>query len=258
MQLRSAQPRAFGNRVTQMTVRRKMHALPTTAVLRAVLFLALGTSQPLSAQVASQLVTKGRGEARVPPDRAMVELAIETRSPEATEARRLNARKEAAVLGRLRALGVPASDITVVTFLASGDRDGSTRERDNVARNVLRVALRRPDQVAAVVDSALAAGAARVANIEFASSRAGEARRTALASAIAEARADAEATARAAGGTLGPLVELTTEPSETDREQDDPVESLVGLQRRLMQSVLSGTMPGAFGSPVTPPTSSLQ
>ena len=229
-----------------------MRAPPTTPLLSAVLFLALGTSQPLSAQVASQLVTKGRGEARVAPDRATVELAIETRSAEAVEARRLNARKEAAVLARLRALGVPASDITTVAYLASGNWDGSTRERDNLARSVLRVALRRPEQVGGVVDSALAAGATRVASIEFASSRAGEARRTALASAIVEARADAEAMARAAGGTLGPLVELTSEPSEKDREQDNPVEGLVGLQRRFMQSVLSSAMPGAFGSPITP------
>lgn len=229
-----------------------MRSPRTTPWLSAALVLALGTSQPLSAQVASQLITTGRGEARVAPDRATVELAIETRSAEVAEARRLNARKEAAVLARLRALGVPASDMTTVAYLAGGDWDESTRERDNLARSVLRVALRRPEQVGGVVDSALAAGATRVVSIEFASSRAGEARRTALASAIAEARADAEAMARAAGGTLGPLVELTSEPSERDREQDDPFEGLVGIQRRLMQSVLSGTMPGAFGSPITP------
>jgi uncharacterized protein YggE len=182
----------------------------------------------------------------------MVELAIETRSADASEARRLNSRKEAAVLARLRSLGLPASDVSTVAYLAAGDWDGSARERDNTARSVVRVTLRRPDQVSSVVDSALAAGATRVASIEFASSREGEARRTALASAIAEARADAEAMARAAGGTLGALIELTTEPSDQDRQRNDPVEGLVGLQRRLMESVLSGAMGGLFGSPMTP------
>ena len=229
-----------------------MSAILVAPSLRAILLpAALGMSSLLSAQVPSQLVTTGRGEARVAPDRATVELAIETRSADPAEARRLNARKEGAVLARLRALGVPTADVTTVAYLG-GDWEGSMRERDNVARSVIRIVLRRPEQVGSVVDSALAGGATRVASIVFASSREGEARRTALASAIAETRADAEAMARAAGGTLGPLVELTSEPSERDRERDDPTEGLVGLQRRLMESVLSGAMQGGFGSPITP------
>lgn len=213
---------------------------------------ALGMSDHLGAQVTSHLVSKGRGEARVAPDRATVELVIETRSAEAAEARRLNARKEAAVLGRLRALGVPASDVAAVAYLVGGDWEGAMRDRDHVARSVVRITVRRPEQVSSVVDTALAAGATRVGSIEFASSREAEARRTALATAIAEARADAEAMARAAGGTLGPLVELTTEPTEKEREQEDWVEGMASLQRRLMQSVLSGAVQGAFGSPMTP------
>ena len=229
-----------------------MRAFPSRLWLSATLLLGtLGMSAPLSAQVASQLVTKGRGETRIAPDRATVELAIETRGADPAEARRLNGRKEAAVLGKLRALGVPTSDVTTVAYLG-GDWESSMRERDNIARSVIRIVLRQPQQVSSVVDSALEAGASRVVSVKFTSSRESEARRTALASAIAEARADAEAMARAAGGTLGALVELTSEPTERDLEQDDPVEGLVGLQRRLMQSVLSGAAQGAFGSPMTP------
>lgn len=229
-----------------------MRAFPARLWLGATLLLGtLGMSAPLSAQAASQLVTKGRGEARIAPDRATVELAIETRGADPAEARRLNGRKEATVLGKLRALGVPASDVTTVAYLG-GDWDGSMRERDNIARSVIRIVLRQPQQVSSVVDSALEAGASRVVSVNFTSSRESEARRTALAGAIAEARADAEAMARAAGGTLGPLVELTSELTEKDLEQDDPVEGLVGLQRRLMQSVFSGAAQGAFGSPMTP------
>jgi uncharacterized protein YggE len=229
-----------------------MSAPQANGLLSVLLFLAsLGGAQPLSSQVASQLVSHGRGEARVAPDRATVELSIETRSADPAEARRLNARKEAAVLGRIRALGIPASDVTTVAYLVGGDWEGSSRDRDNVARSVVRITLRRPEQVGSVVDSALAAGATRVASIEFASSREAEVRRTALAAAITEARADAEAMARAAGGTLGPLVELTTEPTEKDREEDDSADGLVDLQRRLLRS-MSGVMQGAFGSPITP------
>ncbi len=229
-----------------------MSAILVAPWLRALLLLAaLGMSPLLSAQGTSQLVTTGRGEARVAPDRVTVELAIETRNADAAEARRLNARKEGAVLAKLRALGLPTADVTTVAYRGA-DWEGSMRERDNVAWSVIRIVLRRPEQVGSVVDSALAGCATRVASIDFASSREGEARRTALASAIAEARADAEAMARAAGGTLGPLIELTSEPSEKDREQDDPAGGLVEVQRRLMQSVLSGALQGTFGSPITP------
>lgn len=51
--------------------------------------------------------------------------------------------------------------------------------------------------------------------MEFAASRTDEARREALARAVERARADAEAMARAAGGRLGALLELTTEPRST-------------------------------------------
>jgi len=74
----------------------------------------------------------------------------------------------------------------------------------------VRVELRRIDQVGAVVDAALSKGANQINSIQFSSSMAAEARRTAMADAVRDARADAEVLARAAGGTVGSVIELTS------------------------------------------------
>src|SRR5262249_8014516 len=76
--------------------------------------------------------------------------------------------------------------------------------------NVVRVELKRIEQVGAVVDASLAKGANQINGIQFSSSTAAEARRTAMADAVRDARADAEALAKAAGGSVGPLIEVTS------------------------------------------------
>jgi uncharacterized protein YggE len=76
--------------------------------------------------------------------------------------------------------------------------------------NVVRVELRRIEQVGPVVDASLAKGANQINSIQFSSSTASEARRTAMADAVRDARADADALARAAGGSVGQLIEITS------------------------------------------------
>jgi len=70
--------------------------------------------------------------------------------------------------------------------------------------------VRRIEQVGPLIDGALGAGANMVNSLRFFSSRADEARRLALADAVGKARSDADAMAKAAGGTLGPLIEMST------------------------------------------------
>ena len=79
-----------------------------------------------------------------------------------------------------------------------------------IVSNVVRVEVRRIDQVAPVLDAALGKGANQINSLDFFASNTDSARHEALAQAIAKARADAEAMARAAGGSLGALVELST------------------------------------------------
>lgn len=84
-----------------------------------------------------------------------------------------------------------------------------------MARNSIRVRMSELDGVGAVIDVALDAGANRVDAVQFNAASLDDARREALAGAIERARGDAEIMARAAGGTLGALIEVTTEWPET-------------------------------------------
>jgi uncharacterized protein YggE len=79
-----------------------------------------------------------------------------------------------------------------------------------VVSNMVRIELRRIDQVGAAIDAALAKGANQVNSLNFYAENTDEPRRQALAQAVPRARADAEALARAAGGSLGEMLELST------------------------------------------------
>jgi uncharacterized protein YggE len=78
-----------------------------------------------------------------------------------------------------------------------------------VARNSIRVDVRNIELVGKLIDGALGAGSNAVSSLNFSSSRIDEVRRQALSDAVARAKADADAMARAAGGSLGPLIEIS-------------------------------------------------
>jgi uncharacterized protein YggE len=80
-----------------------------------------------------------------------------------------------------------------------------------VVTNTVRAETHRPEQAGAIVDAALGAGANMINSLSFYAASIDEPRRLAIAAAVGNARADADAMARAAGGTLGALLELSTQ-----------------------------------------------
>ena len=166
-----------------------------------------------------QIVVTGTGEATVSPDRATIFLGVQTRGATAAAAGSENARRLRLVLDTLRAIGLASEQLSTVNYNVSPEMqyspNGQTPPKvvGYVVTNNVRAELRRLDDVARVIDAALAKGANEVSSLQFYSSKADSARRAALASAVADARADAEALARAAGGSLGPLIELTSSES---------------------------------------------
>jgi hypothetical protein len=162
-----------------------------------------------------QVVVMGRGEVTIPPDEATIVLSMETRAPTAAAASTQNAQRMRAVREALRRIGFPADSLMTVGYTVSPSieyRENGERPAGYEAVNTIRVRTRRVEQVGVIIDTALGAGANQVSYVQFGSSRMAQARRAALAQAIAEARADAEAMAQAAGGALGPLLELSTNP----------------------------------------------
>lgn len=165
---------------------------------------------------APSLVTSGQGEAKVAPDRASLLVNVQTRAATAAAAAADNAQKSRAVLDALAKLGLPREQLGTEGYSVSPelryDKDGgSPRVTGYVVTNTVRAETHRVEQAGAMIDAALGAGANMINSLSFYASSIDVPRRAAIAEAVANARADAEAMARAAGGTLGTLVEMSTQ-----------------------------------------------
>jgi uncharacterized protein YggE len=162
-----------------------------------------------------QIVATASGESRLRPDRANILAGVQTRAKTAAAAARDNNTRQQAVIDAIVAAGVPREQISTENYNVSTDMRIEKPGQNPVVvgyvvTNVVRVEVRRIDQVGSVIDAALAKGANQIDAVEWLSSNTDAARRQALAEAIAKARGDAEAMARAAGGKLGPLLEIAT------------------------------------------------
>ena len=160
-----------------------------------------------------QISVVGRGEIKVSPDRATIQISVQTRAATAATAAAENATKQQSVLSALKALGLTDDQLSTINYnVYPEQRYEQGKEPVIVAYNVtntILVDVRKLSQVGPVIDAALAHGANMIASLQFYASNTEAARRSAIASAIEKARADAEAAAHAAHGTLGSLLELS-------------------------------------------------
>lgn len=159
-----------------------------------------------------QIAVTGRGEVKVSPDRATIQISVQTRASTAAAAAAENANKQQAVLTALRALGLGNDQLSTINYnVYPEQRYEQGKEPAIVAYNVtntISAEVRKLSQVGPVIDAALSHGANMITSLQFFASNTEVARRTAIATAIEKARADAEAAARAARGTLGTLLEI--------------------------------------------------
>lgn len=160
----------------------------------------------------SEIAVGARGEVKVAPDRATIQISVQTRAATAAAAANENATKQAAVIAAIRALGISADRISTTGYnVYPEQRYEPNREPTIVGYNVTNTVLvdvRKLEQIGPVIDAALSKGANMISSLQFYASNTDEARRSAIASAVQKARLDAEAAARAAGGSLGPLIEV--------------------------------------------------
>lgn len=189
-------------------------------VVSAAVSMLLGASA-LAAQQApvvaqqSQIVTAGQGDSKIAPDRARIEISVQTRALTAAAAGADNARKQQAVLDALKKLGFNSDQLSTVNYNLypemQYDKDGRTsRVVGYTAMNTVRVEVRDLALVGKAIDASLNAGANVISSLIFYASNTDDARRTALAMAVSRARADADAIAKAAGGSVGMLLEVST------------------------------------------------
>ena len=159
-----------------------------------------------------QIAVTGRGEIKVSPDRATIQVSVQTRAVTAAAAAAENATKQQSVLSALRALKLGNDQLSTINYnVYPEQRYEQGKEPVIVAYNVtntILVDVRKLDQVGPVIDAALGHGANMITSLQFYASNTEAARRTAIATAIEKARGDADAAARAAHGSLGTLLEI--------------------------------------------------
>ena len=160
-----------------------------------------------------QITVTSRGEVQVTPDRARVQVGVETEARSAADAANQNNRKQAAVLNAIRALGIPSSAITTLNYTVHPiHRWNENTKRSELTgyrvSNIVQVDAEKIEQAGPIIDAALKAGANRVAGLEFRLSDQARYRDSALVIAVQNARRQAEVVARAAGGTASELLEV--------------------------------------------------
>lgn len=149
------------------------------------------------------------------PDRAAVQIAVETLAETAGEATAGNAATMERVLVALRQLGIPDSHIQTARIELHPRYD---HRRDGTppvivgyqAVNQVGIRLDDIDLVGRAVDAAVQAGANRVTGVRFELSEPDAAYHDALREAVARARAEAQVVAAALDETLGPALQVST------------------------------------------------
>ena len=190
----------------------KIHIFPALWVLLTPSTIqAQDTRAPL--EQIPQIAVTGRGEVKVSPDRATIQISVQTRASTAAAAAAENANKQQAVLMALRALGLGNDQLSTINYNVYPEQRYEQGKEPVIVgytvTNTILAEVRKLGQVGPAIDAALSHGANMISSLQFYASNTETARRTAIAAAIEKARADAEAAARAAHGTLGTLLEIS-------------------------------------------------
>jgi uncharacterized protein len=190
----------------------KIHIFPTLWVLLAPSTIQAQDSRAPLEQI-PQIAVTGRGEVKVSPDRATIQISVQTRASTAAAAAAENANKQQAVLTALRALGLGNDQLSTINYNVYPEQRYEQGKEPVIVgytvTNTILAEVRKLSQVGPAIDAALSHGANMISSLQFYASNTETARRTAITAAIEKARADAEAAARAAHGTLGTLLEIS-------------------------------------------------
>jgi uncharacterized protein YggE len=223
-------------------IRSSIGRLASIAALSSVTvpLLAQGAVTTPAPQQPPFIAASAVGETRVTPDRAMLNIAVESHAETAAAAGADNASKQKHVIDAVKAAGIAAAQIRTSGYNVSPEygqqRDKSPKVTGYRAYNTVQIEIRDIEAVGKVIDAALGAGATNLGSLGLYASNTDPARREALQKAVTKARGEAETAATAAGGSLGPLIELTIDP--------------VGLPQPLMRSVVAtSAMMGAAPAP---------
>jgi uncharacterized protein len=179
---------------------------------------------------------RGTGSVTAVPDRVSFFAGVDTDSPSLKTAFADNKRIVHAVLKALRDRGVTDAQMRTANFSINvGYQDDRRTSRRYNVSNGVTVIRDKTDDVAALIEAAVDAGANNVSSVVYSISDVVSLRDTALDRAFADARGRAARLAAAAGKTLGDPIEITTEvfytpPAVTEAITVSPASPALELQ----------------------------
>ncbi len=162
-----------------------------------------------------QVITSARGEVDLRPDRARIELSVETRASTPAAAAAENARRQRAVLDAIQRFQLGEDQIQTAALQVTPEmvypgQGQPPKVSGYVARNSVRVDVQKLADTGPIIDTALEQGATGVGSLSFYASNVDSARHEALDKAIKAARLDAESMVRAAGYQIAGVLEISS------------------------------------------------
>lgn len=207
----------------------------------------------------AEIRTAGVGRQSVSPDLATLTITYTAEDSTPLQAGRRLAARTDSLRRALERLGVPRDsvvaaakwgwwsgrmDLVIKTarLQANDPRFGSVQVPDTVyrAKEIVEVRVRDLPKIGPIIDAALAMNMTDISGVTFSRENADSAQHEALRDATRRAREQAELIAVAAGGRLGRVLTLSTEPEPVGRYSD--------FTQMVLTSGASGTRPS-----VTPP-----
>ena len=168
-------------------------------------------AQPAEPRVPT-VITQGEATVKRAPDRAFVDLAVEThRAQTPKEASTRNAQLMTAVQEKVRALGIAPEALRTRGYQLNPEFDyinGRQVARGYSARNEIEVRVDKLEQLGEVIDAAVAAGATHAGAVRFDLRERDTVEREALKLAVADARARADAAAAGAGSSVTRILKI--------------------------------------------------
>lgn len=150
----------------------------------------------------------GEGQVKVTPDLAYVTFGVETNGTDLATAQSENATRMAAVLDKLKGLGIASQDLQTTGYYIAPQYDKDQKPTGYRVGNGVRATVRDLSKLGATIDATVTAGANQVMGIGFDVANKADAIQKAREQAVADARAKAEQYAKLTGVTLGGPVEI--------------------------------------------------
>jgi uncharacterized protein YggE len=170
-----------------------------------VLFAATAAAQTIPPAASSEgpvTVTSGEGVVKRAPDRAWVQVSVESRARSPREAQKLNADAMSAVLQKLKSAGLSGDALQTRGYDLQPEFDynnGKQTLRGYVARNGVELRVDELTRLGEYIEQAVASGATSVGGVRFDLKDRAGAVREALKLAVEDARRRADAAAAGAG-----------------------------------------------------------